>query len=113
MVYRLKRDRIELLKFATAAGWEGREAGAALFAKLVYKLASHRRQFIVVDVRPEWRTADVRALASGISPPLPILADALQEAGAPEWVADVLRGDDDEAAGALYRALRMGGLLSK
>ena len=112
MVYRLRdAHSIELLRFVAAYGTD---AGAVLWAKMLYKLGSHRRKILVVAVRPEWKTPDVQVLAKLAYPPLPILADALQEAGCEEWITEALRDDsEDDTAHGMYRALRAGGLLSE
>jgi hypothetical protein len=91
MVYELHRDRLKVLNFGATTD----DVAEALFAKLLYKLCSHRREGLDVAalVRPEWMTGDVRALLAAPKPPyLPILADALEDAGCSErWLLDGLR----------------------
>lgn len=56
MMYELYRDHLRLIDFATHPDNRRLGIGRALVDKLVYKLCSHRRGFIVVDV-PEELTA--------------------------------------------------------
>jgi hypothetical protein len=94
VVYQLHRTHLSLLRFAAAPGTD---AGAELYAKLLYKLTNYQRDYITApgangevtilagrslpDIRPEWLTYDVKALCADGEPYTPILADALQDAG--------------------------------
>lgn len=51
MVYRLGKDRLELLNFAVDPAFRRMGVGTQMVAKLVGKLSSHRRTRIVLDVR--------------------------------------------------------------
>jgi hypothetical protein len=111
-VYELHRDSVKVLTFATLPGEGAEEVASAMWAKLLYKLDSHRRIHLELSalVRPEWRTADVRALCSADDMPyLPIFADALEDAGCSErWILDALREDGFEGRtlfGGMRRAL--------
>lgn len=99
-LYAVQRRALKLLAFATLPGERAEEVASAMFAKLLYKLDSHRRMHLELSalVRPEWRTTDVRALCSADDMPyLPIFADALEEAGCGErWMLDALREDGFE-----------------
>lgn len=50
MAYRLHRSRVELVRLAVHPDWRRRGIGAALLAKLDYKLDSHRRHMAFADV---------------------------------------------------------------
>ena len=108
MVYELCKRQVKCLRFVAEDG----HAGHTLYGKLLFKLASHRRPLLTYPVLPAWKTADVRNLARLRPCPLPILADALQEAGADEWITDALRYDGyREVTGApatTFRAIRHG-----
>ena len=67
-IYRLHRHRIELLRVAVAGGQRRRGVGRALFDKLKYKAASHRRACIATTVSGDnlpaqvfFRACDMRA----------------------------------------------------
>lgn len=51
MVYQLHAKRLELLNFAVHPDWRRAGVGSHMVAKLVAKLASHRRPFIGLMVR--------------------------------------------------------------
>lgn len=108
MVYELHRAHLHVLRFAAAPGTD---AGAELYAKLLYKVGTHRRQYLTAqgadgrlvylgnapEVRPEWLTLTVRALCEGGAPYTPVLADALEEAGCDD--AEFLSALRDEGVG--------------
>jgi hypothetical protein len=115
VVYELHTDRLKLVRFA--AKDEGSAQG--LLEKLAYKMGQHRRSKLEIaggsvpnmlscempTIRPEWLTSDVRALCSGECH-LPILADALQDAGCEhEQFLSLLRADTAVAA-AVYESLK-------
>jgi hypothetical protein len=89
MVYTLHKTWLGLSHIAFSPDCP--EAGSALVEKLWYKLASHRRQELAccgyrLDkpgiLSPSLLTADVRAMCNNsVHPYLPVLADALQDAG--------------------------------
>lgn len=96
-VYRIEATHLHLLRFAALPGTG---AGAALGARLFGRLDVRRVYRVphvyyatpdgpgavwdrMPEVRPEWMTADVRAMLSAPRPPewCGVLADALQDAG--------------------------------
>lgn len=87
LVYRLHRDRIEVLDLVVDPMCEGRGVGTALLAKAVDKVKSHRRSCLTlpggltVAADPRWVSDDVRSLLGNDGTPVQVLADALEEAG--------------------------------
>lgn len=111
LVYELHRDHLRVLKLAATSPIAA-EVQAALWEKLLFKLGSHRREHLDLSalVRPGWRTDTVQALCRADNVYLPILADALEEAGcADRWLLDTFRGDvrgaDETAAKIFYGIL--------
>lgn len=88
MVYELHGECLDLVHFAFRHA--NPRAASDLLAKYEHKIGSHQREYGMIagaamyqrpDVRPEWITSDVRALCAAGHPYLPVLADALQDAG--------------------------------
>ena len=68
MIYELHKNRLHLLNFAVAPGHRRRGIGTQMIAKLIGKLASHRRSKISLAVRERnlaaqifFRTQDFKA----------------------------------------------------
>jgi [ribosomal protein S18]-alanine N-acetyltransferase len=100
-LYELHRTNVELVKFAALPNANRDATGAAMFEKLAYKLTSHKRRKLDVSaiLKPEWLTCTVQAMCRNTSRPyLPILADALEDAGCDaRWLLDALRLNDATA----------------
>jgi len=113
MVYELCKGSLHLYRIAWRV--DQPEIATALLNKLLEKLLSHRRKFVSMqwnglrltlfhtrDVQPlfvlpdEYKTSDALALCRGETHPyLPILADALQDAGCNNrWLLESLRTPD-------------------
>lgn len=130
-VYELHRDSIRLLRFAAL---EGETAAAErLLSKLLYKASSHRRERLEVPfalavrlgglepvphaplcvsdvpvIRPHWRTDAVRWMCAADDVYLPVLADALEDAGCEHEPLLALFRAGGDAATAVYEAMRDG-----
>lgn len=115
IVYELHDDRVKVVRFAA----KDSNSARCLLDKMAYKMSQHRRSQLEIaagsvvsllssempTIRPEWLTSDVRGLCAGECH-LPILADALQDAGCEHEVLLSLLRADDAVAATMYESLK-------
>lgn len=66
VVYRLSAKELEILNLAVGPAHRRKQVGSALMGKLYYKLGSHRRERLMVDVRESNTLAQVFFRACGM-----------------------------------------------